>query len=82
MEWPPDLPKAYADFKGLITAHQYPVLLRAPGTCEDLETQGLDFQEGLRVLFHDLDGPEPGVRDNLQAVGVMTRDEGWGGGLG
>lgn len=78
MKWPPQLPKVYADFNGLITADPYRVLLRARGTSEDLERQGLDFEEGLRVLFYDKDGPEPGVRDDLQAVGVVTHDDRWG----
>jgi hypothetical protein len=78
VDWPPDLPKVYADFNGLIKAHPYIVPLRARGTREDLERQGLDFEEGLRVLFYDEDGPEPGVRDDLQAIGVMTHHDRWG----
>jgi hypothetical protein len=68
----------YADFNGLITAHPYRVLLRATRTRDELERQGLGFKEGTRVLFYDEDGPEPGVRDDLQAIGVMTQHERWG----
>jgi hypothetical protein len=72
------LPRVYADFNGLITFRPYRVLLRARGTREDLQRQGLHFEEGLRVLFYDLDGPEPEVRDDLVAIGVITQDDRWG----
>lgn len=74
----PDLPRVYADFNGLITARPYRVLLRAAGTREDLERLGLGFEEGLRVLFYDLDATERRDRDDLLAVGVITRDDQWG----
>jgi hypothetical protein len=74
----PDLPRIYADFNGLITARPYRVLLRATGTREDLERQGLGFEEGLRVLFYDVDATEGRDRDDLLAVGVITRHERWG----
>jgi hypothetical protein len=74
----PDLPKIYADFNGLITARPYRVLLRASGTREDLERHGLDFEEGLRVLLYDLDATEGRDRDDLLAIGVITRDDQWG----
>ena len=68
----------YVDLNGLITARPYEVLLRPRRTREDLERQGLDFADGLRVLFYDLDGPDPGVPDDLQAIGVITHDDHWG----
>ena len=74
----PDIPRIYADFNGLITACPYRVLLRARGTREDLDRRGLDFEEGLRVLFYDLDATEGRDRDDLLAIGVITRDERWG----
>jgi hypothetical protein len=74
----PDLPRVYADFNGLVTAQPLQVVLNTRGTREDLERQGLSFQEGLRVLFYDLDATEHRDPDNLYGVGVVTWNPHWG----
>jgi len=40
--------------------------------------RGLGFEEGLRILFYDLDTTEHRDPDNLYAVGVISWDERWG----
>jgi hypothetical protein len=62
----------------LITAQPLRVILDRHATREDLERQGLRFEEGLRVLLWDLDATEHRNPDNLYAVGVMARSKVWG----
>jgi hypothetical protein len=74
----PGLPRVYVDFNGLVAAQPFRVVLDTRRTRDDLERQGLRFEEGPRVLFYDLDATEHRDPDNLHGVGVISWDERWG----
>jgi hypothetical protein len=65
--------RVYADFNNLDDANR--LRLTCAGTREDLASQGIELQEGLRLTFYMDDANDSGQPDDLLAEGVTHYDQ-------
>jgi hypothetical protein len=66
-------PRVFADFNDLLSSPRR-LWLDTVGAREDLERQGLELREGLRLTLYDHDLDDAGNRDDLLVEGVVSRD--------
>jgi hypothetical protein len=67
-------PRVYADFQNLDDANR--LRLTASGTLRDLDRQGIQLCDGLRLTFYTDDANDNGEPDELLADGVVHYDGG------
>jgi hypothetical protein len=70
-------PRVYADFNDLLGSPRR-LWLDTVGARQDLERQGLELQEGLRILLYDHDLDDEGERDDLVVEGIVSLDRATG----
>jgi hypothetical protein len=63
------LTRVYADFQNLDDSNR--LRLTCAGTREDLERQGIELREGLRLMLYMDDADEAGRPDELRADGIV-----------
>lgn len=67
------VPRVFADFNGLLSSPGR-LWLDTAGAKEDLERQGVELQEGLKIVLYDHDLDATGARDDLLVEGVVSQD--------
>jgi hypothetical protein len=68
-----DAQRIWVDF--LKTDDAGRLLLTARGTIADLEREGLQLREGLKLSVYSDDADDAGKPDDLVATGIVRRDE-------
>ena len=65
--------RVYTDFQNLDDVNR--LRLTSAGTFRDLERDGIDLHEGLRLSFYSDDANEAGEADEILAEGIVHYDE-------
>ena len=67
------IPRVYADFQNLDDENR--LRLTCAGTCRDLQRQGIELQEGMKLTLYTDDAKDNGQSDELLAEGVAQYNE-------